>query len=107
MSDLFLYAYVTTVGFVCAGVIASFTKMLTGRQLSFMIQPHMPALYAVPAVMARVFGGPFILARNSVRGAIIEKRPAHWIILSISLATFWSFFAGAVVLETMLNIAFL
>ena len=104
MSEVFLYVYVTSVGFVCAGIIASFTKLVTGRPLGFVIHPHLPTFFAVPAVFARVFGGPFILARNSIRGALIENRPAHFLVLSISLATVWSFFAGAVVLETVFHL---
>ncbi len=104
MSELFLYVYVTSVGFVCAGIIGSFTKLTTGRPLRFGIQPQVSTLVAVPAVLARVFGGPFILTRNSIRGAIIENRPAHWLVLSISIATVWSFCAGAVVLDTIFKI---
>ena len=106
MSELFLYVYVTCVGFACAGIIGSFAKLVTGRPLSFVIRPHMPAIFTVPAVMARVFGGPFILARNSIRGAVIENRPAHWLVLSFSIATLWSFFAGAVVLDMIYKLGF-
>ncbi len=106
VSEFVLYLYVTTVGFVCAGVLASLNKLITGQPLSFVIQKDISPILAIPAVLLRVFGGPFILTRNSIRGALIENRSAHWLFLSIMIATFWSFFSGAVVIETFFTLKF-
>lgn len=105
MTEFWLHIYITFVGFVTAGIIASFSRMVTGRPLSFAMRPPVPMLWAIPAVMIRIFAAPFILVRNSVRGALIERRPVPWLIMSFLIATFWSFVSGIVVIETLLSIS--
>jgi len=103
MYEYALYAYVTAIGFVVAGLVTSFTKLVTGRPLTFAFKP--PSIFsALTGVMARVFAGPAILMRNTIKGALIEGREAHWLALATLIATFWSFFSGAIVLELAVRI---
>lgn len=103
MYEYALYAYVTAIGFVVGGLLNSFTALVTGRPLTFAFEPG-TAFSAFTGVIARVFAGPVIIMRNTIRGAIVEGREAHWLALATLIATFWSFFSGAVVLELLATI---
>lgn len=103
MYEYALYAYVTAIGFVVGGLLTSFTKLVTGRPLTFAFEPG-TIVTALTGVVARVFAGPVIIMRNTIRGALIEEREAHWLALATLIATFWSFFSGAVVLELLVVI---
>ncbi len=105
MYDFFLYLYVTIIGFVTAGLCASFSQLVTGQPLSFSIKPSPGLIWGIVGVTARVFAGPIILTRNSIRGVLIENRALYWLVLSLSIATLWSFFSGVVVLETLLDLS--
>ena len=99
MSQTLLYLYVVAVGFAAAGICTSLVQLLTGQPLKFAFKPE-TFVVAIVGVFVRVMGGPAILMRNAIRGARIEGREAHWLALSTLIATFWSFFSGAVILET-------
>lgn len=101
MQDLFLYFYIAVFGFVAAGICASFSRLVTGQALGFAVDPLAGLMTAILGVLVRVFAGPFILMRNSIRGALIDRRPAYWLALSTMIATLWSFFSGVVLLQTL------
>ncbi|GBF26531.1 hypothetical protein MnTg02_01572 [bacterium MnTg02] len=101
MHDFFVYLYIVSFGFVAAGICTSGARMITGRSLGFAVDPAAGQITAILGVFVRVFAGPAILMRNSVRGAMIERRPAYWLALSTMIATLWSFFSGVVIVETI------
>ena len=103
MHEYALYLYVTAIGFVVGGILSSFIQLITGRPLTFSFSPE-TVIAAVTGVMARVFAGPVIIMRNTIRGALIERRQAHWLALATLIATFWSFFSGAFVLELLITL---
>ncbi len=103
MHQLLVYSYVMAVGFVAAGLCASFAQLMTGRPLAFAVMPQ-PAVLAPAAVLTRVLAGPAIIMRNAIRGALREGRPALWLVASTLIASLWSFFSGAVVLEVVLRV---
>lgn len=104
MYEVLIYCYVISVGFALAGFLASCSKLMTGQAISFMPKKEMLGFWVVPAILLRLFAGPYILVRNSIRGAILEKRAAHWLAFSFMLATFWSFISGAVMIEAVIRI---
>ena len=75
--------------------------MLTGSPLKFTTIPNNDAWSILIAVSIRLIAGPFLLVRNSILGAIAEKRSASWLALSVMFATVWSFFSGVIVIEVL------
>lgn len=105
MEELYLYIYVTTIGFSVAGLIASLSRVYTGDPLRFELQLKHSGAFILIALFIRIIAGPFLLIRNSIKAARIEGRAAHWLALSAGLATIWSFASGALILETVYHIA--
>ena len=60
-------------GFTLAGLIANVCHLMTGRALGFFVPAKEYGLWVFLMVLTQIIAGPYILVRNSVRGAIIEK----------------------------------
>jgi hypothetical protein len=103
MQSLAIYLYVTAVGFVGAGVLASFVQLVSGEPMRFGIQPN-SILAAIGAVLLRVLAGPAILMRNAWRGLRLQGRPKVWFGVSAAIAAVWSLFSGAVLLDLILKL---
>jgi hypothetical protein len=67
MQALAMYLYVTAVGFVAAGMLASFVQLVSGEPMRFGVEPK-SLLASIGAVILRVLAGPAILMRNAWRG---------------------------------------
>jgi hypothetical protein len=102
VSGLGLYLYVMAVGFVAAGLSASFAQLVSGEPLKFSIEPG-SLLASIAGVMLRVVAGPVILMRNAWRGLLIERRAPIWLGLSTVIAGTWSLFSGALLLDLILR----
>jgi hypothetical protein len=85
------------IGFAFAGVTASGYQLWTARPLSFRLLSQRAQASALAAVPLLVFGAPFIIMRNTVRGRAIEGRPIHFVMLATIIAGFWSLMSGTVV----------
>lgn len=103
MSSVLALFFSVATGYVAAGLIQSFYKLLTGRPLSFSIlQANLGrALLATPSL---IFAGPAIVMRNAIRARLIEKRPSHWLALSTALSTAWSFVIGLFLLNVLVAV---
>jgi hypothetical protein len=73
MQSLAMYVYVTAVGFVAAGVLASFVQLVSGELMRFGMEPD-SILASIGAVLLRVLAGPAILMRNAWRGLRLQRR---------------------------------
>jgi hypothetical protein len=102
MQSLAIYLYVTAVGFVAAGVLASFVQLVSGEPMKFGIEPRSIAA-SIGGVLLRVLAGPAILMRNAWRGLKIQSRPKYWFGVSTAIAAMWSLFSGAVLLDLILR----
>jgi hypothetical protein len=103
MLSLASYLYVTAVGFVAAGTLASFVQLISGRPMRFGMQPD--SLYAsIGGVLLRVAAGPAILMRNAWRGLRLQGRAKIWFGLSAAIAAVWSLFFGAVLLDVIFKL---
>jgi hypothetical protein len=74
MQSLAIYLYVMAVGFVAAGMLASFVQLVLGEPMRFGMEPN-SILASIGAVLLRVLAGPAILMRNAWRG--LKLRPAR------------------------------
>ena len=103
MQFLAVYLYVMAVGFVSAGLLASFVQLVSGRPVRFGIEPD-SIIASIGGVLLRVWAGPAILMRNAWRGLRIQSRPKIWFGLSMAIAAVWSLFSGAVLLNLILTL---
>jgi hypothetical protein len=103
MRDLALYLYIMAVGFVAAGMLASFVQLISGQPMRFGLEPD--SIFAsLGGVLLRVLAGPAILMRNARRGLRIQSRPKVWFGVSAAIAAVWSLFSGAVLLDLILQL---
>jgi uncharacterized protein DUF6949 len=103
MSSLAAYLYVMAVGFVTAGLLASFVQLISGEPLRFGLEPK-SILASIGGVCLRVLAGPAILMRNAWRGMKIQSRPKIWFGVSAAIAAVWSLCSGAVLLDLLLKL---
>ncbi len=90
-------------GFVTAAMVATAFRLLTRELPSFAMlgQGDLRALMAVPLL---AITGPAVLARNSLRGRIIEQREWRWLAGAAVLVCGWSFVTGVFVLNAVLSV---
>lgn len=85
------------IGFAFAGLTASAYQMWTARPLSFRLLGQEARASALAAVPLLVFGAPFIIMRNTIRGCRVERRQASFVALATIIAGGWSLMSGTVV----------
>ena len=76
MQSLVIYLYVTAVGFVAAGVLASFVQLVSGEPVRFGMEPN-SILASIGALLLRVLAGPAIVMRNAWRGLQLQGPPEN------------------------------
>lgn len=104
MQSLAIYLYVTAVGFVTAGLIASFVQLVSGQPMRFGIDDK-PMAASIAAILLRMMAGPAILMRNAWRGMRLEARPKFWFGLSFAIAAMWSLCSGTLLLSLLLRLS--
>ena len=98
-----IYLYITAVGFVAAGLLASFVQLGSGEPMRFRIEPN-TVLASIGGVLLRVLAGPAILVRNAWRGMVVERRSMGWFGASLAIVAVWSLFSGARLLDLIKNL---
>ncbi len=100
--DLFVLAYVTCVGFVIAGLIASLYQLISSKPVGFSVSVE-NWTSAFGAMFMVALAGPVILMRNALRGRRIEKRPIGWLFGSAAIAGMWSAVSGILELSLIIG----
>lgn len=98
-----IYVYATAVGFVAAGVLASFVQLVSGEPMRFGLEPN-SFLVSFAGVLLRMLAGPAILMRNAWRGLRLQARPKIWFGASAAIAAVWSLLSGALLLDLFLKL---
>jgi len=88
-------------GFVVAGLLESFYRLVTNRRLRFELLGEQGNAFAF-GVPALLFAGPIVVLTNAIRGRLIEGRPAQWLAMSALICTAWSFFSGMFILNVLI-----
>ena len=88
-------------GFAFAGLCATGYQFLTKRPASFRLLKRGPKPSAFAAVPFLVFAAPFIIMRNTLRGARIERRRFEFVMIATVIAGFWSLMSGTFFLMTL------
>jgi len=89
------------IGFALAGVLTSGYQALAQRPAGFGLLEEGAAPKTFAAVPFLVFAAPFIIMRNTLRGARIERRRFELVMLATILAGFWSLMSGTFFLMTL------
>src|SRR5262245_39541218 len=84
-------------GFAVAGMLCTGYQLMTMQQATFRLLHEPERNRALAAVPFLLFAAPFIIIRNTIRGARIEGRSFGFAALAAFLAGFWSLMSGTVV----------
>jgi hypothetical protein len=89
------------IGFALAGALASGYQAMLRRPAGFGLLQEGVAPSTFAAVPFLVFAAPFIIMRNTLRGARIERRRFEFVMMATVLAGFWSMMSGTFFLMTL------
>jgi hypothetical protein len=89
------------IGFALAGVLASGYQALARRPAGFGLLNEGVVPKAFAAVPFLVFAAPFIIMRNTLAGAKVEKRRFEFVMMATIIAGFWSLMSGTFFLMTL------
>jgi hypothetical protein len=103
MQFVAFHLYVMAVGFVTAGVSASFAQLVSGEPLRFGIEPK-SMVASIGGVLLRILAGPVILMGNAWKGAKNQARSPLWLGLSTLIAGVWSLFSGALLVDLIVKL---
>jgi hypothetical protein len=93
--------YALVLGFAWAGFLATGYQAMTKRPASFRLLQRGPRPSAFAAIPFLAFAAPFIIMRNTLRGARIERRRFQFVMMATMLAGFWSLMSGTFFLMTL------
>ncbi|MBD8907615.1 DUF6949 family protein [Methylorubrum zatmanii] len=85
------------VGLALAGLLASAFEFATNRRASFHLL-EAGGVSAIAALPMLVFGAPFIILRNTLRGRRFERRPIPFVMIATMIACGWSLLSGQIAL---------
>jgi hypothetical protein len=89
------------IGFAVAGALASGYQAMAERPAGFGLLGEGVAPKTFAAVPFLVFAAPFIIMRNTLRGAKIERRRFEFVMMATVLAGFWSLMSGTFFVMTL------
>ena len=89
------------IGFAFAGALSSGYQLLVQRPAGFSLLQEGVAPSTFAAVPFLVFAAPFIIMRNTLRGARLESRRFEFVMLATVLAGFWSLMSGTFFVMTL------
>ena len=89
------------IGFSLAGALVSGYQALAERPAGFGLLQEGITPRRFAAVPFLVFAAPFIIMRNTLRGAKIERRRFEFVMMATVLSGFWSLMSGTFFLMTL------
>jgi hypothetical protein len=89
------------IGFALAGALTSGYQAMVQRPAGFGLLQEGVAPRTFAALPFLVFAAPFIIMRNTLRGARIEHRRLEFVMMATVLAGFWSMMSGTFFLMTL------
>jgi hypothetical protein len=89
------------IGFALAGALANGYQVMAERPAGFGLLQEGAAPKTFAAVPFLVFAAPFIIMRNTLRGARIERRRFEFVMMATIIAGFWSLMSGTFFLMTL------
>jgi len=89
------------IGFSLAGALTSGFQAFAQRPAGFGLLQHGVTPQRFAAVPFLVFAAPFIIMRNPLRGARLERRRLEFVMMATVIAGFWSMMSGTFFLMTL------
>ena len=89
------------IGFAFAGALASGYQAFAQRPAGFGLLNEGVVPKAFAAVPFLVFAAPFIIMRNTLAGARVERRRFEFVMMATIIAGFWSLMSGTFFLMTL------
>ena len=89
------------IGFALAGALVNGYQAMARRPAGFGLLQEGAAPRTFAAVPFLVFAAPFIIMRNTLRGARIERRRFEFVMMATIIAGFWSLMSGTFFLMTL------
>jgi uncharacterized protein DUF6949 len=89
------------IGFAFAGALASGYQTFARRPAGFGLLNSGVAPQAFAAVPFLVFAAPFIIMRNTLAGARLERRRFEFVMMATIIAGFWSLMSGTFFVMTL------
>jgi hypothetical protein len=89
------------IGFALAGALASGYQAWAQRPAGFGLLNEGVVPKAFAAVPFLVFAAPFIIMRNTLVGAKVERRRFEFVMIATMIAGFWSLMSGTFFLMTL------
>ena len=89
------------IGFAFAGMLASGYQAFARRPAGFGLLNEGVVPKAFAAVPFLVFAAPFIIMRNTLLGARVERRRFEFVMMATVIAGFWSLMSGTFFLMTL------
>jgi hypothetical protein len=89
------------IGFAFAGVLASGYQAFARRPAGFGLLNEGVVPKAIAAVPFLVFAAPFIIMRNTLAGARLERRRFEFVMMATVIAGFWSLMSGTFFVMTL------
>lgn len=89
------------IGFALAGALTSGYQAVVQRPAGFGLLQEGVAPKTFAAVPFLVFAAPFIIMRNTLLGARIERRRFEFVMMATVLAGIWSLMSGTFFLMTL------
>jgi hypothetical protein len=102
LRDGLLIAYCGAIGFVAAGIAASFYKMVTSEAARFALLGK-GWLAAVSTLLFFAVSGPAIIMDLALKRRTKEDSAAGWLVASVFVAGLWSVCSGIIVLGLVLS----
>ncbi len=101
--DVLLLLYCGAVGFVAAGIAASFYKLVTTEPARFSIVGETVFGLATSFLFCALTG-PVIVVDFAIRNRRTDRVRAGWLLAGVSVAALWSCCLGLVVLQLVLTL---
>lgn len=98
---------VLAIGFAVAGLAATAYQLITAQPASFALLGRGERQIALISVPFLLFAAPFIIIRNTIRGARLERRKFAFAMLAAMIAGFWSLMSGTVVVTVLVALGLL
>jgi hypothetical protein len=89
------------IGFALAGALVNGYQAVWQRTAGFGLLQDGVAPKTFAAVPFLVFAAPFIIMRNTLRGARLESRRVEFVMMATVIAGFWSMMSGTFFLMTL------
>ncbi|MBV9531917.1 MAG: hypothetical protein JO283_12825 [Bradyrhizobium sp.] len=100
-SDVLNSFFALCIGFALAGAVTSAYQLFAERPAGFSLLQEGVAPKRFAAVPFLIFAAPFIILRNTLLAARIERRRFEFVLVATAVAAFWSMVSGSFFLMTL------